>query len=211
MRRTSDDLKKAIISSLLLFIEVGVGYAFFGTRLFAIGSSNSVRLGTASIGTGTTTTTTLTLKNSSIAGRNKGAAVTTSSTTTTSMDTTTTVVPTTTTQVATTTTSTPTPDSAYANITVRVANGTSIPGLAERITTYLGNVGFDVVSPVNATTPVQSSTVYYAPGFSVSAQYIAARLGLSSRQVIPDSSAIPVNAPPEDINVIVGPNLSSAP
>ena len=193
MRRIGDDLKKVIISLSLLLVEVGVGFAFFGTHLFAQSRSVSVLF---------RNTGALTTKSASKVIKTHKTKISMS----TSASTTTTTIPTTT-----TTTAAPTVNSAYANITVRVANGTTVPGLAERITTYLGGVGFDVVSPVNATTSVQISTVYYAPGFSVSAQYIASRLGLSLDQVVPDASGVPVSAPPEDINVVVGPDLSSAP
>ncbi len=199
MRRIGDDLKKVIISLSLLLVEVGVGFAFFGTHLFAQSRSVSVLF---------RNTGALTTKSASKVIKTHKTKISMS----TSVSTTTTTIPTTTTTtIPTTTTAAPTVNSAYANITVRVANGTTVPGLAERITTYLGGVGFDVVSPVNATTSVQISTVYYAPGFSVSAQYIASRLGLSLDQVVPDASGVPVSAPPEDINVVVGPDLSSAP
>ncbi len=207
MRRIGDDLKKVIISLSLLLVEVGVGFAFFGTHLFA--QSRSVSVLFRNTGASTTKSASKVIKTH----KTKISMSTSVSTTTTTIPTTTTttIPTTTTTTIPTTTTAAPTVNSAYANITVRVANGTTVPGLAERITTYLGGVGFDVVSPVNATTSVQISTVYYAPGFSVSAQYIASRLGLSLDQVVPDASGVPVSAPPEDINVVVGPDLSSAP
>jgi hypothetical protein len=94
---------------------------------------------------------------------------------------------------------------------VRVANGAGINGLAERVTTFIGQEGFDVVAPVNATSSVTSTIVYYAPGFSVAAGAVAARLGLAPSAVRPDPASLPVNAPPEDINVIAGPDVSSLP
>lgn len=223
MSRSGDSLRKTSISLALIAFELFVGYAFFGTNLFPTSNVKNADLSGSSI----TGRRSASAKNDSLRSTNakksgslkskpqkadsSGSATTVPTTTT---------LPTTTTTVTTTTTSTSTsatPSSyvasnpAYAAITVRVANGTTIPGLAERITSYLGEIGFNVVSPVNATQQVASSTVYYAQGFSVSAQYIASRLGLSSTQVVQDSSSIPVNAPPEDINIVVGPDLSSAP
>ncbi|MGC8466415.1 MAG: LytR C-terminal domain-containing protein [Acidimicrobiales bacterium] len=146
--------------------------------------------------------------------RNKGhrsSTATTASATTTAP--TTTLAPTTTTTttapVTTTTTSSPaTTSSVFATITVRVANGTTITGLAGRLTNFIGALGFNVVAPVNAVRPVSSSVVYYAPGFSVAAGAVAARLSLPSSAVQPDPANLDVAAPPEDINVIAGPNLA---
>ncbi len=208
MSVAGESFRKVIVPFCLLLFEVGVGYGFFGTNLFEATSSKVVQT-RASIGTVKTKKPVGAKVQEAV--KEKGLNAYGSSTTTSS----TLNSPTTTLMVTTTTVpsyqSTTTAASVYATITVRVANGTSISGLAERITTYLGGVGFDVVSPVNATASVQSSTIYYAPGFSVSAEYIASRLGLSSAQVVPDSTAMPVNAPPEDINVVAGPDLSSAP
>jgi hypothetical protein len=125
--------------------------------------------------------------------------------------TTTTTAPTTTTSTIPPTTTTTVNTSLYAKITVRVANGAGINGLAERVTTFIGQEGFDVVAPVNATSSVTSTIVYYAPGFSVAAGAVAARLGLAPSAVRPDPASLPVNAPPEDINVIAGPDVSSLP
>lgn len=119
--------------------------------------------------------------------------------TTTTVDTTTSV---------TTTTAAVVSNPAFASITVRVANATGINGVAGRVTNYLGARGFNVVAPVNATQMESSSTIYYAPGFKYGADQVATFLSLPLSDVQPDSSAIPVNAPPEDINVIAGPEVS---
>jgi hypothetical protein len=89
-----------------------------------------------------------------------------------------------------------------------VANGTSIGGLAGRLTNFIGAIGFNVVAPVNSIRPVSTSVVYYAPGFSVAAGAVAARLSLPPSAVQPDPTNLNVAAPPEDINVIAGPNLA---
>ncbi|SHE44480.1 LytR cell envelope-related transcriptional attenuator [Ferrithrix thermotolerans DSM 19514] len=221
MSRSGDSLRKTSISLALIAFELFVGYAFFGTNLFPASNVKNADLSGSSI----TGRRSASAKNGSLRSTNakKSGSLKSkpqkadSSGSATTVPTTTTLPTTTVTTTTTSTSTSATPSSyvasnpAYAAITVRVANGTTIPGLAERITSYLGEIGFNVVSPVNATQQVASSTVYYAQGFSVSAQYIASRLGLSSTQVVQDSSSIPVNAPPEDINIVVGPDLSSAP
>lgn len=93
-------------------------------------------------------------------------------------------------------------------MTVRVANGTQVPGLAGKITNYLASKGYDVVAPVNANAQASASMVYYSSGFQYQAITLAQDLALSQASVAPYSTSVPLNLPEEDITVVVGPDLS---
>ena len=102
------------------------------------------------------------------------------------------------------------PNSANAQITVRVANGTSIPGAAGRITSELQNLDFNVVVPVNATVSnLSTTTVYYYAGFSVAGEAIARILGLPSTaaKLLTGTTPLP-SIYPSDVNVVLGTDVA---
>ena len=99
---------------------------------------------------------------------------------------------------------------ARANVKVQVANATSTPGVATRVTQTLQTQGWNTLPPVNSTTQVASSMVYYASGKKVAGAQIAQELGLPVTAIAPLTAAVPVTgATGDDIVVLVGPNLAS--
>ncbi len=111
---------------------------------------------------------------------------------------------------ATTTTIQLADNSANSSVTVRVANGTAIPGLAASITSKLANLNFNVVVPINATVSnLTSTTVYYYTGFQVAGEAIARILGLSASAAVPYVSQAPLpDVYPSDVNVVLGSDVS---
>jgi hypothetical protein len=96
-------------------------------------------------------------------------------------------------------------------VTVQVANGTTTPNGAAYYTNVLQRSGWKTQAPLDTTSPVAASTVYYAAGQKSDAESIATQLGLSKTTVQPLTSAVPVNgATGVDIVVIVGNDLAAA-
>lgn len=73
----------------------------------------------------------------------------------------------------TTTTDTSVPSVDPSTITVLVANGAGVSGLAGRLTEQVEGEGFEVAKPTD-TDEVEKSTVYFAPGFQEAANAVAA-------------------------------------
>ena len=113
--------------------------------------------------------------------------------------------------VTTTTKVTAIANPAYAQITVRVANGTTISGAAGKVTSKLKALGFNVVVPINATVgDLSTTTVYYYTGFSVAGQAVAQILGLPSSDAKPYTSSAPLpSIYPSDVNVVLGTDVAS--
>lgn len=101
-------------------------------------------------------------------------------------------------------------NAANQSVTVRVANGTSVPGLATSITAKLANLNFNVVVPINATVSnLTKTTIYYYNGFQVAGQAIARVLGLSITSAVPYSTQAPLpDVYPSDVNVVLGTDVS---
>jgi hypothetical protein len=109
---------------------------------------------------------------------------------------------------STTTTLTTSPPS---SVTVQVANGTHAPNGAGYYTSVLQRQGWKTQAPLDTTSPVAASTVYYAAGQKGDAETIASELGLSRSAVQPLTSSVPVNGVTGvDVVVIVGNDLATA-
>lgn len=97
-------------------------------------------------------------------------------------------------------------------VSVVVANGTTISGAAGRIGAELATIGYKNYSAVDTTSQVSTSSVYYAPGYQANAVAIASFLQMkaapsSMPSTAPVSASTLANA---DILVIVGPDLASS-
>lgn len=96
-----------------------------------------------------------------------------------------------------------------AEVTVLVANGTSVQGAASRVASRLQPVGYQLVTPNNMTTPIDGSGVLYAEGFEAEARALATSLGIPGSSVEP----MPLPAPVEDLQdanlvAVVGEDLA---
>ena len=95
-------------------------------------------------------------------------------------------------------------------VTLLVANGTSVSGAAGRVSSELVSLGYQSPKVANASTLVSSTTIYYAPGFQGNAQAVATFLNVSG-SVEPISSSAPVTSIQGiDVLVVVGPTLASS-
>ena len=96
-------------------------------------------------------------------------------------------------------------------ITVLVANGASVAGLAGDVTAMVTAAGFEAAAPTNVTPgeEVEESVVYYTPGFEEAAQMVAAAF-----DPVPEVAALTDPPPVDDLagaNVVVvaGPDLAA--
>lgn len=96
-------------------------------------------------------------------------------------------------------------------ITVLVANGASVAGLAGDVTAIVTAAGFEAAAPTNVTPgeEVEASVVYYTPGFEEAAQMVAAAF-----DPVPEVAALTDPPPVDDLagaNVVVvaGPDLAA--
>ncbi len=106
-----------------------------------------------------------------------------------------------------TTTTTTVPHSA---VSVVVANATQTNGLAEHYSVILGAQGWAMKTPLDASTTVATSSVYYAAGEQESAASIATTLGVAPAEVLPLTAAVPVaGATGTDVVVVVGADLAA--
>jgi hypothetical protein len=120
--------------------------------------------------------------------------------------TTTTVAGVTTTTVHGTTTTT----LARSATSVQVANGSSGTDLAAHYSAILSAQGWATKPPLDATTQVPVSAVYYAAGQQEAAAAIATELKLSATAVHPLTSAVPVTPDTgNDVVVVIGADLVS--
>lgn len=98
------------------------------------------------------------------------------------------------------------------DIKVLVANGAGVSGLGGQVSERLRTPhGYNVLSPVNAPARVQTTTLFYTPGFDREAAKIAEVLGLPPTTVKP----MPAQAPVPDtrganVVVLAGPELNAA-
>lgn len=95
------------------------------------------------------------------------------------------------------------------DVKVLVANGAGVSGLGGQVSERLRTPhGYNVLSPVNAPARVQTTTLYYTPGFDREAAKVAEVLGLPPTTVKP----MPAQAPVPDtrganVVVVAGPEL----
>ncbi len=130
------------------------------------------------------------------------SSATTTTTTRPQSTTTTTTRP----QSTTTTTTIPRKD-----VKVLVANASTTNGVAAAYSTVLEQAGWTVLTPVTAKPPTRAtSAVYYAANKTAEADAVAAAFGLSSSDVGPISSAIPVDSVGDaDVVLVIGSDLAA--
>jgi hypothetical protein len=124
-----------------------------------------------------------------------------------------TTVTTTTAAGGTTTTSTTAATSttlARSATSVQVANGSQGTNLAAHYSAILSAQGWATKPPLDATTQVATSSVYYAAGQQEAAAAIATELKLSPSAVHPLTTAVPVTgASGNDVVVVIGADLAA--
>jgi len=98
---------------------------------------------------------------------------------------------------------------AKSQVSVQVANGTTVSGLAGTWTTKLQLLGWNTLPRLNG--PTETATViYYHPGFLWAAQEIATELAVPATAAKPIGTSAPVpGATGDDIVVILGPDVAS--
>ena len=93
-------------------------------------------------------------------------------------------------------------------VTVQVANGTSVQGLASTVTHNLMTYGWNTLTPTNAPR-VAATVIYYNPGYVWAASEIATTINVSTSAVQPLNSLQPVSgASGDDVIVILGPDAA---
>ncbi len=91
-----------------------------------------------------------------------------------------------------------------------MANATSTNGLAAHYSTVIGAGGWQMQTPIDASTTEATSAVYYATGQQEAAASIATSIGVKSSQVLPLTTATPVpSATGVDVVVVIGDDLAS--
>ncbi len=121
---------------------------------------------------------------------------------------------TTATTTTTTTTTTPghqttTTHPPKARVTVQVANGTSTANLAHDYTQKLLTLGWDALSPVNASSNAAATVIYFNPGFHWAAREIATEIKVSPSAVQALGGAAPApGASKDDVIVVLGPDIA---
>ena len=115
----------------------------------------------------------------------------------------------TTTSSTTTTTSTTQTTVPRSTVSVQVANGTTVPGLAGTYTRKLQTYSWDALPAING--PTETATVvYYHPGFLWAAQAIATEIGAPATAAKPIGATAPVpGASGDKVIVILGPDVAS--
>ncbi len=95
-------------------------------------------------------------------------------------------------------------------VKVLSANGTRVSGAAGKVRDVLRGQGYNVLAPTEAK-QVETSAVYFAPGFEREAQAVAQALKLppASVQALPDTAASPVaDVRGANVVAVVGPELA---
>lgn len=94
-------------------------------------------------------------------------------------------------------------------VSVQVANGTTVSGLAGKYSQKLQTYNWNTLPRVNG--PAETATViYFHPGFLWAALAIATEIGVSPTAAKPLGTATPVpGATGDDIVVILGPDVAS--
>lgn len=106
---------------------------------------------------------------------------------------------------ATTTTTVP-----PSKVPVLVANASGVTNAAGAVTTELQTGGWDLLPPVDASSRVATSNVYYVAGQQPSALTIATSLHLPATSVVPYTTSAPVTSiGTAEVVVVVGPALAN--
>lgn len=96
-----------------------------------------------------------------------------------------------------------------AKVTVQVANGTKVTGLAGSYTQKLQLLNWATLPPGNAAALVGRTTIYFNPGYVNAAREIAAEIKMPASIVRPLGGAVPIaNAAHDDIILVLGPNAA---
>lgn len=96
-------------------------------------------------------------------------------------------------------------------VPVVVANASGVTGAAAKISSQLAASGWDLLTPVNATSDVATSSVYYVAGFQPEANTIATSLHLPASAVAPYTTAVPISSlGTAEVVVIAGPDLADS-
>ena len=91
-----------------------------------------------------------------------------------------------------------------------MANATSSNGLAAHYSTLIGAGGWQMQTPIDASTTEATSAVYYAAGQQEAAASIATTIGVKPSQVLPLTTATPVpGATGVDVVVVIGEDLAT--
>jgi hypothetical protein len=106
---------------------------------------------------------------------------------------------------ATTTSTTVAPAHAANQVSVLVANGTSVGGLGGKVRGELNAAGYNTSKPaVNASSPASSTAIYFEPGYEADALNVANTLSLAAGNVFAMPSPTPVPASAlAGVNVVV--------
>jgi LytR cell envelope-related transcriptional attenuator len=95
-----------------------------------------------------------------------------------------------------------------AKISVQVANGTSVSGLARTYTQQLMTLGWDTLPEMNGP-KVNATIVYYNPGFEAAATEIAQTINVPASSVTPLNGQQPVaGSSSDDVVLILGPDAA---
>lgn len=93
-------------------------------------------------------------------------------------------------------------------VSVQVANGTTVSGLAASYTTKLQLLGWNTLPRLNGP-HVTATVIYYHPGFLSAAQEIASEISVPATAAQPIGAATPVpGATGDDIVVVLGPDVA---
>lgn len=93
-------------------------------------------------------------------------------------------------------------------VTVQVANGTEVTGLAASYTQRLQTLNWDTLPPGNGP-HVSATIIYYNPGYLDAAREIAAETKMPASAVRPRGHANPIaNSAHDDVIVVLGPNAA---
>ena len=97
-------------------------------------------------------------------------------------------------------------------VPVLVANASGVPGAAATVSSRLQQVGsWNLLPPVNASTTVPTSHVYYVAGQQPAAEAIASALHLPPSAVAPYTTAAPIiTIGAAEVVVVVGPDLAGS-
>ena len=107
--------------------------------------------------------------------------------------------------------STTTTTVALSRAPVLVANASAVSGAAAAVTSRLQVAGWNMLPPVNASTRVPTSHVYYLAGQQQVADAVATSLHLPTTVVVPYTTAAPITSiGTAEVVVVVGPDLATA-
>jgi hypothetical protein len=118
---------------------------------------------------------------------------------------------TTTTEPAVPTTTTPSTSVAPATLKVVVLNGAGLSGYAATAANFLGLAGYPNIAAKTAAAQVQTTTVYYAPGYEGDAKAIAKLLSIGAVQPLPTGTVlgkVATDVPPDtNVVIVLGPDV----